>query len=40
MNALPSHLPFYGVFLSLLHLSLAPGSGFLAAELHFSETLA
>ena len=38
MNALPSQLPFWGTC-SLLHLPLAPGSGFLAAELHSSEAL-
>ena len=39
MNAVPSHLPFWGDLLSVASTT-APGSGFLAAELHSLEALA
>ena len=39
MNALPSHLPFWGNLLSVASTT-GPSSGFLAAELRASEALA
>ena len=39
MNALPSHLPFWGNLLSVTPTT-GPSSGFLAAELHAFEALA